>query len=302
MISYGKSYIRALGKVTGEYEYNPNAEIKYQHFRKVEWIFKDVEIPVTEFYQKMLSQQTIYKLKSEFIIPEFFIRDEKPAEPKETKNYVLIIDEINRGNVSSIFGELITLIEPTKRTGNPEALEVVLPYSKDKFSVPSNVFLIGTMNTADRSIEALDTALRRRFSFQSMEPKPEIIATEGKSKGFIGDIDLVKMLTKINERIEKLIDKDHKIGHSYFLDAVTKIDLEIVFRDKVIPLLEEYFFGDFGKIGLVLGSSFIKKDSNDNFDFAKFDDYDNQITQDLRERVVYKLKPFAEWNYKSIYE
>ena len=302
VISYGKSYIRALGRVTGEYEYNPNSEIKYQHFRKVEWIFKNVEIPVSEFYQKMLSQQTIYKLKSEFIIPEFFIRENKPTEPKETKNYVLIIDEINRGNVSSIFGELITLIEPTKRSGNPEALEVVLPYSKDKFTVPANVFIIGTMNTADRSIEALDTALRRRFSFQSMEPKPEIIASEGKSKGFIGEINLVTMLTKINERIEKLIDKDHKIGHSYFLDAVTKIDLEIVFRDKVIPLLEEYFFGDFGKIGLVLGSSFIKKDRNDNFDFAKFDDYENQITQDLRERVVYKLKPFAEWNYKSIYE
>jgi 5-methylcytosine-specific restriction endonuclease McrBC GTP-binding regulatory subunit McrB len=302
VISYGKSFIRALGKVTGDYEFNPDAEIRYKHFRKVEWIFKDVEIPVSEFYQKSLSQQTIYKLKSEFIIKEFFIRENKPAAPQETKNYVLVIDEINRGNVSSIFGELITLIEPAKRSGNPEALEVVLPYSKTKFTVPANVHLIGTMNTADRSIEALDTALRRRFSFQSMEPKPELIASEGKSKGFIGDIDLVKMLAKMNERIEKLIDKDHKIGHSYFLDALTNTDLELVFKDKVIPLLEEYFFGDFGKIGLVLGSSFIKKDSNENFDFAKFDDYDHQIAQDLRERVVYKLKPAVEWNYKSIYQ
>jgi hypothetical protein len=303
VVSYGNSYIRALGKVTGEYEYNPDAEIRHRHFREVEWIFKNVEIPVTEFYQKNLSQQTIYKLKSEFIIPSFFVREEKPSEAiREQKNFVLVIDEINRGNVSSIFGELITLIEPNKRTGTSEALEVVLPYSKEKFSIPSNVYIVGTMNTADRSIESLDTALRRRFSFICMEPKPELIATVGKSKGAVDGIDLVQMLTRINERIEKLIDKDHKIGHSYFLDVESKEDLKIAFKDKVIPLLEEYFFGDFGKIGLVLGNSFISKDESTNFEFANFSGYDAQTQQDLKERSVYKIKPKNDWDFKSIYQ
>lgn len=303
VVSNGNSYVRALGKVTGEYEYKPDAEIRYKHFRKVEWIFKDVEIPVTEFYQKNLNQQTIYKLKSEFIIPSFFVQQRKPVDSKvERRNFVLVIDEINRGNVSSIFGELITLIEPSKRSGKPEALEVVLPYSKERFKVPSNVYLVGTMNTADRSIESLDTALRRRFSFREMTADPELILTEGKSKGTVGDIDLVKMLKKVNERIEKLIDKDHRIGHSYFLEIKTVQELELVFRDKVIPLLEEYFFGDFGKIGLVLGNSFVKKNETPDFEFADFGDYDSQTEQDLRLRSIFTIKPVEDWDYKSIYE
>jgi hypothetical protein len=302
VVSYGNSFIRALGKVTGEYEYKPDAEIRYKHFRHVEWLFKDVEIPVSEFYQKNLSQQTIYKLKSEFIIPSFFVRQEKPAEiVVGQKKFVLVIDEINRGNVSSIFGELITLIEPSKRTGKPEALEVVLPYSKERFTVPTNVYLIGTMNTADRSIESLDTALRRRFSFKEMIPKPEIIATEGKSKGVVDGIDLVLLLQKMNERIEKLIDKDHRIGHSYFMEVKTVKDLEITFKDKVIPLLEEYFFGDFGKIGLVLGDSFVIKEAIADFEFAGFSGYDSQTEQDLKQRSIYKIKEPKEWDYKSIY-
>jgi hypothetical protein len=303
VVSYGNSYIRALGKVIGDYEYKKDAEIRYKHFRKVEWVFKNVEIPVTEFYQKNLSQQTIYKLKSEYIIPEFFVRRNKPIESNfQQKKFVLVIDEINRGNVSSIFGELITLIEPTKRSGMPEALEVVLPYSKERFNVPSNVYIIGTMNTADRSIESLDTALRRRFSFKEMVPLPGLITTDGKSKGVIDGIDIVRMLQKINERIEKLIDKDHKIGHSYFLNVVNAKDLEHAFKDKVIPLLEEYFFGDFGKIGLVLGKSFIRKEEIADFDFAEFEDYDSQTEQDLKQRSVYKIQPVETWDYKSIYE
>jgi len=305
VISYGNSFIRALGKVTGEYEYKQDAEIRYKNFRKVEWIFKDVEIPVSEFYKKNLMQQTIYKLKSDFIIPEFFVRRTKLVDSTiQQKNFVLIIDEINRGNVSSIFGELITLIEISKRSGakETETLEVVLPYSKNRFTVPSNVYIIGTMNTADRSIESLDTALRRRFSFKEMKPLPELILTEGKSKGIVDGIDIVRMLQKMNERIEKLIDKDHKIGHSYFLDVANAKDLEIAFKDKVIPLLEEYFFGDFGKIGLVLGNSFIRKEEISDFDFASFTDYDAQTEQDLRQRSVYKIQPEDQWNYQSIYE
>jgi 5-methylcytosine-specific restriction endonuclease McrBC GTP-binding regulatory subunit McrB len=226
VVSYGNSYIRALGKVTGDYEYKPDAEIRYKHFRKVDWVFKNVEIPVAEFYQKNLSQQTIYKLKSEYIIPEFFVRRSKPVVSDiQQKKFVLIIDEINRGNVSSIFGELITLIEPSKRTGKPEALEVVLPYSKERFTVPSNVYIIGTMNTADRSIESLDTALRRRFSFKEMIPIPDLITTEGKSKGVVDGIDLVKMLQKMNGRIEKLIDKDQRKKNKILNNITLKTNL-----------------------------------------------------------------------------
>lgn len=302
IISNGNLYIRALGRVTGKYIFEKEAGIGHNHFRSVEWIFKDVEIPVNEFYQKNLSQQTIYKLKKEFIIPTFFVKAERQAEIKtEPKNFVIIIDEINRGNVSSIFGELITLIEPTKRAGNPEALEVVLPYSKKRFTVPSNVFIIGTMNTADRSIESLDTALRRRFSFKEMAPKSELIRTEGESKGVIEGIDLIKLLDKMNDRIEKLIDKDHKIGHSYFISINSIQGLQLAFKDKVIPLLEEYFFGDFGKIGLVLGNSFVKKEVSE-FEFATFEDYDSQTEQDLKQRAVYLIKPMADWDFKSIYE
>ena len=135
----------------------------------------------------------------------------KLTRKKKLKPYVLIIDEINRGNVSSIFGELITLIEKDKRTGEEEALEVMLPYSKEKFSVPSNVYIIGTMNTADRSVEALDSALRRRFSFTEMPPKSGSDYTEREDQRWIVEgIDLKDLLDKINRRIEKLIDKDHQ--------------------------------------------------------------------------------------------
>lgn len=301
VVSNGNNYVRALGVVEGDYTFEASSEIGFNHFRKVRWIFNNVEIPVSEFYQKKLSQQTIYKLKSEFIIPSFFLKQSKPEEQNnELKKFVLIVDEINRGNVSSIFGELITLIEITKRTGMPESLKITLPYSKTPFSVPSNVYIIGTMNTADRSIESLDTALRRRFSFKEMAPKPELIETKGKSKGKIDNLNLVNLLKTINERIEKLIDKDHKIGHSYFLDVVTINELKLAFKDKIIPLLEEYFFGDFGKIGLVLGESFVKKVDVADFKFAKFEGYDSMVEQDLRQKVVYTIKDQKEWDFSSI--
>lgn len=289
VVSYGNSYIRALGKVTGDYEYKPDAEIRYKHFRKVDWVFKNVEIPVTEFYQKNLSQQTIYKLKSEYIIPEFFVRQSKPVDSSvQQKKFVLVIDEINRGNVSSIFGELITLVEPSKRSGSPEALEVVLPYSKERFTVPSNVYIIGTMNTADRSVEALDTALRRRFSFielQSDENHKDIntkVSISGEEFNF------TEVLKIINNRIEKLIGRDHKIGHSYFLNEKKDwqwTDYLRVFKNNIIPLLQEYFFGDYSKMQLVLGSGFIKKVTLDNQTESNFfakpdeqhDDHDEYV-------------------------
>ncbi len=220
--------------------------------------------------------------------------------------FVLIIDEINRGNISQIFGELITLLEEDKRLGNPERLTVTLPYSKETgFGVPPNLYIIGTMNTADRSIEALDTALRRRFSFEELPPVPALISGKGSSlapDGMIDDVNVVKLLQTINDRIEKLIDKDHKIGHSYFMKIEkTKEGLKQVFYDKIIPLLEEYFFGDFGKIGLVLGSSFVEKVNNTNgFDFADFPEY-GDLRTDLTQRDIYRIKPPEAWDFVSIY-
>lgn len=184
------------------------------------------------------------------------------------KSYVLIIDEINRGNVSQIFGELITLIEEDKRLGNDEAIEVTLPYSKEKFGVPANLYIIGTMNTADRSVEALDTALRRRFVFEEMPPK---YGLDGLKQRLYG-CSASEILETINKRIEKLLDRDHQIGHAYFInkDETTLIDS---FYKNIIPLLQEYFFGDYAKIGLVLGAGFIKKIEQDSV-FANFEHLD----------------------------
>lgn len=199
-----------------------------------------------------------------------------------SKRFLIIIDEINRGNVSQIFGELISLIEDDKRLGASEALEATLPYSKEKFGVPSNLYIIGTMNTADRSVEALDTALRRRFSFQEIFPNPEVL--EKDIEGF----PLKDILKTINKRIEKLLDRDHLIGHSYFLVIQTLFDLQLTFQNKIIPLLQEYFFGDYGKIGLVLGQGFVTVEeiSEPNL-FAKFEYSDSEA---FSERPVYTLQ------------
>jgi 5-methylcytosine-specific restriction protein B len=213
---------------------------------------------------------------------------------KEEKNYVLIIDEINRGNISQIFGELITLIEEDKRLGKSEALEVTLPYSKEKFGVPPNLHIIGTMNTADRSVEALDAALRRRFNFEEMPPRPLLIATEGKlkeQKGILDTVDLPFLLNTINKRIEKLLDKDHQIGHSYFMSVSKLSELKEAFQNKIIPLLQEYFFGDYGKIGLVVGKGFFEtvETVQENL-FAEFNDYDSS---EFAERTIYKIRDIA---------
>lgn len=169
------------------------------------------------------------------------------------KPYVLIIDEINRGNMSRVFGELITLIEPSKRAGRRESAEVQLPYSNERFSVPANLYIIGTMNTADRSLAVVDTALRRRFDFVEMMPDPEALKTRS-----VEGVDLVRMLETINLRIEHLYDREHTIGHSFFMGLTvesTLADLALIFKNNVLPLLEEYFYEDWEKIGKVLGNS-----------------------------------------------
>ena len=248
---------------------------------------------VLEHYLKtgeVLDWAPYTKSVANYIIEKYNYIQNEAIEPKK---HVLIIDEINRGNVSAIFGELITLLEEDKRKGNPEHIEVKLPYSGKDFSVPNNVYIIGTMNTADRSVEALDTALRRRFSFVEMQSKPDILSK-------VGEVDLRKLLKTINQRIEVLIDKDHQIGHSYFIGIQNIDDLKRTFKDKIIPLLEEYFYGDFGKIGLVLGGAFIKLAENqvafpENFEYEK---------NFLEDKKIYHITPSESWKedaFKSIY-
>ena len=168
----------------------------------------------------------------------------------QQRKYVLIIDEINRGNISKVFGDLISLIEPTKRSGQPEALSVMLPYSKEEFSVPSNVYLIGTMNTADRSLAGLDIALRRRFTFTEMPPQYDEL-----SQKTVLDINIGQLLQVMNERIEVLLDRDHCLGHAYFIglkNEDTLANLSSIFKLQILPLLQEYFFEDWERIAWVL--------------------------------------------------
>lgn len=281
----------------------------------------------------------------------------KKASKNELKNYVIIIDEINRGNVSQIFGELITCIESSKRTGNEnEKIEVLLPYSKTSFSVPPNLYLIGTMNTADRSVEALDTALRRRFEFEEMTPDLELLSTvevyanlwqkhmhkawddpnwehadielsdllgaevivdenkikdlyqiemeewydKVKSGNYIkfNGLELAELLHTINQRIEVLLDREHLIGHSYFMNVFSWSDLNRTIYKNIIPLLQEYFYGDYGKIGLVLGSGFIRIKKDDAINKVKFSQFKYDNIEDLY-RTVYEIIPQEEIEIKN---
>lgn len=209
-----------------------------------------------------MARATVSKLPNMGVteLIEFAIQKNPELRKKQlesnTKPYVFIIDEINRGNISKIFGELITLIEDTKRKGMPEQISAILPYSGHKFSVPSNVYIIGTMNTADRSIALMDTALRRRFQFVEMMPDSNILKKIGADK--VDDLDVALMLDKINERITFLYDREHTIGHAFFTKLAHSPDiktLEIIFDKTIIPLLQEYFYEDYQKIQLVLGDN-----------------------------------------------
>ena len=181
------------------------------------------------------------------------------------KPHILIIDEINRGDVSKIFGELITLIEEDKRIGKEHQMTVTLPYSRETFGVPDNLYIIGTMNTADRSIALLDTALRRRFDFEEMMPKPEKIVDENKQPQMVEDINLQNLLKNINERISHILDRDHQIGHSYLMGVKNKELLEKAYKNKILPLLNEYFYNDIDSVAKILNCKSNDVSSKENW-------------------------------------
>lgn len=172
----------------------------------------------------------------------------------EERNYVLIADEINRGNISRVFGELITLLEPSKRLGAQEERTTVLPYSGEPFGVPDNLYVLGTMNTADRSLTQIDTALRRRFEFVEVSPDPSLIEPAILETDE-GAIELRLILEAMNARIGALYDRDHAIGHSYLMGVDSFAELKNRFELKIIPLLQEYFYDDYSKIRLVLNDT-----------------------------------------------
>ncbi|MBT0840601.1 McrB family protein, partial [Campylobacter jejuni] len=257
-------------------------------------------------------------------------------------SYIIIIDEINRGNVSKIFGELITLIEPSKRIGESEELKVTLPYSGEKFGVPKNVYIIGTMNTADRSITSLDAALRRRFEFVEMMPDPDLlknvfickdVENPNKDEDYLGDDAktegfaeiLQNILISINKRIEFLLDREKTIGHAFFMSEAVKFNkdnwcksdeyeedwyvlsiskLKSIFQNKIIPLLQEYFYNDYALISAVLNDNgMIEKCEKDDKYLQKIKNLDNVDS----EKIIYNIASFDNkiWNdiktYQAIY-
>lgn len=226
--------------------------------------------------------------------------DNNSSKKPDLKFYIIIIDEINRGNISKIFGELITLIEPSKRIGEPEELRVTLPYSRNDFydkkgfGVPKNVYIIGTMNTADRSITSLDTALRRRFEFVEMMPDVSELSTDCEG------VNLQELLQAINTRIEYLLDREKTIGHAFFIDIDNLEKLKNVFQNKIIPLLQEYFYNDYALINMVLNKNGMLEKQDANSDYLK--NIKNFIERD---NDIYKFSNSKDWDettFEKIYK
>lgn len=360
IVTKGNERIRAIAKLKGDYEFDDKTEIGYCHYREVEWILKDVDISSSELYDGNIDQKTLYPMDRKLVKLSFFdqLKSHKTTSSEFVKkNFVLIIDEINRGNISQIFGELITLLEEDKRKGNAEELSATLPYSLKPFSIPNNLYLIGTMNTADKSVEALDSALRRRFFFKQMLPNADLLSPEfvifnlweqysekndaeynKREKAlyeFVGlsvnhdrddklweayegeltveeiedyfsasglqptGVNLKRLLTAINFRIEKLLDVDHTIGHAYFVHIHQSenplASLKQTFSKNILPLLQEYFYGDYAKIGLVLGEGFVSVKKDKMLKFAGFKDIDQNLREDYESKAVYELTSPDDW-------
>lgn len=306
MSCYDCNTVDAIGVVTGEYEWHDEYP-EYKRLRKVNWIVKGIKENIIKINNgSRLSNPTVYKLRMDLSdvmeIIEKYSKNTIEVEEKK-KNHVFIIDEINRGNISKIFGELITLIEPTKRIGQTEGQKVRLPYSQKLFGVPNNVYLIGTMNTADRSIATIDTALRRRFNFKEMLPDEEVL-----DGIYVEYVSIKDIFIKMNKRITVLFDREHTLGHAYFLplkDAPTIETLANIFENSIIPLLQEYFYEDYEKIRMVLGDN--QKDSEDKqFITIEENDYNDlfgDTDYDFDEMSTYKINSFALTNieaYRSI--
>ena len=272
VVRSSKTGVDGVGVVAGEAEFD-SSNNHYPRKRKVDWLYKGEEIEISDLNGDVnLDRKSVYPL-TRINAGDLLARIPGSTNIEietETRPYVFIIDEINRGNISKIFGELITLIEDTKRSGSNECVHVVLPYSQKLFSVPDNVYILGTMNTADRSIALIDTALRRRFHFVEMMPEGDVLKTlkEGDGTGTVNingvNLDVVKLLKTINDRIAILYDREHTIGHAFFAPLINKPTIETlsgIFKKKVLPLLQEYFYEDYSKIQLVLADN--AKSSND---------------------------------------
>ena len=266
----GKTYntvIRALEIVTGQKKPLPadkaQRQERYTQYLKEFESMRD-QIQFVTFHQSMAYEEFVQGIKpvignkdsnsSDQIQYEYtdgiFKKIADTAKDNPNKNYVLIIDEINRGNISKILGELITLLEPSKRLGASEPLTLKLQYSQEDFGVPNNLYIIGTMNTSDRSIAALDVAIRRRFKFYPMPPETELVTD-------VSGIRLNSIFEKMNRKIEILLDEDHMIGHSYLMKCKNVTDVKDTWFNNIMPLLNEYFYGDWDKLKLVLGTDFV---------------------------------------------
>ena len=321
----GKTYYSVIYAVDTILENNNLDKNKYssylREYRKLE---SSKQIAFTTFHQSYGYEEFIEGIRpvisnnaesSEKSDPEYKIVDGvfksfcKNAMENKGKRFVFIIDEINRGNIAKIFGELITLIEESKRDGKPEAMSVILPYSGEKFTVPDNVYIIGTMNTADRSIALLDTALRRRFTFIEKMPDPKVIrdiVIHSNSK----QVDVQRLLSKINRRIEILCDREHTIGHAFFVGLQDGNDgfknLEIIFKEKIFSLLQEYFHADYRLIMMVLGIPVDNTDATKFISVSEINDTDIEFdTDDKLPSVLYQIneRAFSDINnYISIYE
>lgn len=312
---FNQNTIDGVGIVTGDYLWDPELP-NYRRTRAVKWLMTGKKIDIKKLNDNVvLTLRTIYKLRridSKTLLDEIkeYISEEVKVTDK-SKNYVFIIDEINRGNVSKVFGELITLIEEEKRLGEKEGMTIKLPYSRSEFGVPSNLHILGTMNTADRSIALIDTALRRRFKFIEMMPQPNILTDLENKELTIKDTDInvVNLLTMMNKRIELLYDREHTIGHAYLIELIKDNSLDNlanIFRHKIFPLLQEYFFDNCEKIRLVLGDNQTK---DPNWQFIQTQKPDTNLfglnVEDIADELVsYRINEKAFKTpeaYKKIY-